>query len=53
MDEREELLSRLQDADACAEGLAITRPELSKPVASIRLQLAGLIEAAEALGVVR
>ncbi len=53
MNETQELLTRLQDADATAEALEISRPELAKVVSPIRLQLAEAIEALEALEAVR
>lgn len=49
MDDRETLLSCLQDADAAARAAAISRPDLTEAVAALRLQLAGVVSAAEAL----
>ena len=53
MDELEIMLSHLRDADASAEAAAISRPERSKAVEGVRQQLADLLEAVEALTLVR
>ena len=53
MNDLEDMLSHLRDADAAAVAAARTEPKLAKAVGLLRQQLAEVIESAEALEAAR
>jgi hypothetical protein len=52
-EDRDDLVTRLEDADAWSDSIAITSPQLSRKVALIRAALQLVIEQAQDLAAIR